>query len=346
MVSKTAERQMKLATQATEMADISAKLADLPATIDPAALLLLVSGPGDARGLLAVSLPVLAALIERRTTGHVGSAEIPARRATRTDAAIAAGFFDPVLEALSGGLSQVPRSSWAGGYRIEGPADDMRSVLLRLEDTTFRGARLAVTLTEGGSRTGSIVLLVPDLPDQHPDARQLGHATPNHPVAAQRNVPGGDPGPWSSRMEAAVLSVPAEVTGALWRLSMPLGELLALRPGTTIALPRDAVDRVPLEGSDGQVLARGRLGQSRGYRALRLRIGGGDADAGAASALEPGADDAPSESYPNGMPAPDMGQPLRGLPLAPAMMGATALPDIDTDPGHGAIPGEFAFGPV
>lgn len=273
-LSKIAEAQMKLALQVNDATEVSLTLSDLPDAVEEGALLLMLDGPSASAGLLAVSPQVLAALIERRTTGRIGAGDVRARRPTRTDAAIASGFFDPVLAAAGDLMAGRPGAESPAGYRFGAAADDMRSVLLKLDDVAFRGLRLRITLTEGGSRTGTVLVVLP--------AGDAGHAAiGDAPLAqaahgADAAAPGEEQGTgddWSARIEAAVMDVPALVRGILGRVTMPLGDVLTLVPGALVPIARDALDAVPLEGADGRVLVRGRLGQSRGYRAIRVRMG-------------------------------------------------------------------------
>jgi flagellar motor switch protein FliM len=61
------------------------------------------------------------------------------------------------------------------------------------------------------------------------------------------------------------------VQAALSRITLPLSAVVQMKPGDLLPLPLAALDRIEITGQDGQPCAVGRLGQSRGMRALRLR---------------------------------------------------------------------------
>jgi flagellar motor switch protein FliM len=54
------------------------------------------------------------------------------------------------------------------------------------------------------------------------------------------------------------------------RVSLTLQALMALGVEDVLPLPRAGLERVSVEGANGACVAEGRLGQSRGQRAVRL----------------------------------------------------------------------------
>ena len=71
----------------------------------------------------------------------------------------------------------------------------------------------------------------------------------------------------------------------LARLSLPIARVLELSVGDVLALPRASIDRLGLVGLDGHTVSEGRLGQSRGMRAVRLVAGETAARPGAGVAV-------------------------------------------------------------
>jgi flagellar motor switch protein FliM len=67
-----------------------------------------------------------------------------------------------------------------------------------------------------------------------------------------------------------VLQVGCALDGVIGRLRLPLGRIMALQPDEVLALPLAALDAISLETTDGRSVARARLGQNRGMRALKL----------------------------------------------------------------------------
>jgi flagellar motor switch protein FliM len=71
-------------------------------------------------------------------------------------------------------------------------------------------------------------------------------------------------------LETAVMRAPASLRAELGRLTLPLSEVLDLGVGGALTLPLSALEEVRLTALDGTEQAVGRLGQSRGMRAIRL----------------------------------------------------------------------------
>ncbi|WP_181900658.1 FliM/FliN family flagellar motor C-terminal domain-containing protein [Paracoccus thiocyanatus] len=78
---------------------------------------------------------------------------------------------------------------------------------------------------------------------------------------------------------------PIRLTGILARRRLSLHQLRGLTPGALLPLPQSVLDEAWVETAQGQLLARGRLGEKDGFHAIRLR------DAGQhGAAADPGAD--------------------------------------------------------
>lgn len=229
------------------------ELLDLP---PDRALLAMIEGPGEALGLIALAPAVLATLIEAQTTGRVGQGDPAIRKPTRTDAAMSAGLIDRVLTGLSAELDTSADRVWAGGFRYASFLEDARPLELLLEDMPYRVFRVALTLA-AGTRQGEVLLALPAAGRGKPPATAL-------PLAAAPPV-----APPATLAEVA-LAAPAQLTAVLHRLIIPLAAVLALKPGDVVPVPSAALDQIVIEGLDGRRLAEGKLGQNRGYRAVRL----------------------------------------------------------------------------
>lgn len=272
-LARTAQDQMALPLEVAAGAEQRMTLADLPEALEERALLALIEGPGEGLGLVALGQPMLAALIEMQTMGRLGPAPPPPRRPTRTDATLAAGFIDQVLRALEEALAALPDIRWAGGFRYASFLDDPRPLGLLLEDTSYRVFNLTLDLGLGGARRGDFLLALPAA-GRGPGPRPVLPARPAAEVLAP--VDAGDD--WADLIEAAVLSAPVVLEAVLYRVTVPLSAVLALQPGMDLPLPLAAVDRLQLEGLGGRALGQGRLGQSRGFRAVRLTAAGAASD--------------------------------------------------------------------
>ena len=69
------------------------------------------------------------------------------------------------------------------------------------------------------------------------------------------------------------MTAPVMLDAVLERLQLPLAQVTALKPGMTLAVPTAAINRTELVAARGYVVARVRLGQVNGFRAVRLVTG-------------------------------------------------------------------------
>jgi len=251
----------------------SASLAEVLDRLEPATLLLVLEGAGEALGLVALGHPVLSAVIEQQTAGRLSDPEPPPRRPTRIDAALCAPMIDRVMAEFEDGLGDMPGTGWAAGYRYSSFIEDPRPLGLVLEDCRYRLFQVHVALGPV-ARPGRIVLALPDRPAPPSSVRPSsgGGAQPaasggTGMVVEGAAAPGGD---WHRRLRDAVLTAPASIEAVLTRLRLPLAQLSGWGPGTLVPLPLARLDGLSLEAPRGKVLGTARLGQARGLRALRL----------------------------------------------------------------------------
>ncbi len=240
-------------------ADSVRSLAELPEILEDQALLALLDGPGEAIGLCALGPGLLSALIEVQTTGRLAAATPAARRPTRTDAAMMAGFVDATLGGLSEEVAGTEDAVWAEGFHYASCLDDPRPLPLLLEDGAIRVLRLVLRLGEAGEREGTILLALPA------EGRGARHAEAAGPTPEARD--------WAARLERALLAAPVEAEAVIARIRVTADAMLGLRPGMLLPVPADCVARVSLEVGGGGAFARGRLGRFRGSRALRVEEG-------------------------------------------------------------------------
>ncbi|MEZ5797389.1 MAG: FliM/FliN family flagellar motor switch protein [Paracoccaceae bacterium] len=232
-----------------------AELLELP---PDRALLALLDGPQAGLGLLVMSPDLMGALIEMQTTGRVSATAPLPRRPTRTDAAMVAGVIDRALDELDHCLAEEADLEWAGGFRYASFLEDPRPLGLLLEDQPYRVLATRLTMA-AGARTGELLLALP--------AEGRGRRPVPKPGTSERAaaVP-----VFSTALGEAVMAADCTLDAVLARLVLPLGQVMALQSGQILPLPNAALDRVQLEGIDGRPLARSRLGQQKGMRALRL----------------------------------------------------------------------------
>lgn len=269
-LAKTAQDSLKMVLVVDAITDQRLSLAEMLDELPDRALLAVLEGPAEGIGLIALSPQMLAALIEVQTMGRVAPGDSVARKPTRTDAALAASFIDRVLQGLETELATEQDVVWAGGFRYASFLDDPRPLGLLMEDTLYRVFDISVDLALGAKK-GAMLLVMP--------ADGKGTA-PQRPVPAEPDTVGV----WLRAMEQTVMTTPAALEAVLHRVTLPLSAVMGLREGELIGLPMAAIDQLVLEGAGGRRLARGKLGQIRGHRAVKLSMeddtGGGAAVTG------------------------------------------------------------------
>ncbi|MDQ2066767.1 FliM/FliN family flagellar motor C-terminal domain-containing protein [Xinfangfangia sp. CPCC 101601] len=232
-----------------------AELLELP---PERALLAMLDGPKAGLGVMMLSSQLMAALIEMQTTGRVSTQPALPRRPTRTDAAMVAGTLDRALQELEVLMEGQPDLIWTGGFRYASFLEDARPLGLLLEDHPYRVMVAQISFADG-ARQGELILA---LPAEGRFSHPLGRAGPLPSGAAAADLP--------LDLADAVQSVACQLQGVIGRMTLPLQQVMALQVDEVLSLPDAALDRIQLETIDGRRLARARLGQNRGMRALRL----------------------------------------------------------------------------
>lgn len=289
------------------------------------ALAVMVEQIDGGRGLVILDAGAVAAVIEAMTTGQIVSGEPsnPPRNPTATDAFLAGDFLTKMLANLGQNLSGLPEAGWADGYTAAEQLKDIRSLPLQMKDVAYRSL-FAPLEFNGGLRSGRLNIVlpwqatriqsVPALPA--PDSSDAP-ASPQS-VARQRRA--------SAAAATAVLMEGQVVLEAvLHRVRLPLKEVARWKPDDKLPFPVHAISSVMLVDATGQEIARGRLGQSKGNRALKLDMT--DLPVGDLSPLSVGAGDE-SFDLENGDEAPNVDA------IADLSMGENdpaALPEIDLD---------------
>ena len=244
--------------------------------LDPSELLLLLDGPDGALGLVAIDRDVMTGVIEVQTIQQVSQIPFdPDRLLTATDAAMMAPLIDATMERMSDYLADHPLLAEIKGFRFGAMIEDSRTASLLLDAHGYRAFRAQVDLALG-RRKGRITIY---LPEQGTKRGKAGASA--EPVG---------PGP----QEELRSRVPARLDAVLSRVTMSLGQAGRLQPGDLLKLPLDALDRVEVTAGRGQVVARGKLGQNNGLRAVRLTWPPRDGSEGPVITYGRRADDVPA----------------------------------------------------
>ena len=265
-LTKSAQELFELPLQVAALRESRMTLADLPEALEDLSLIALIEGPGEHFGLVALPPVTLATLIEMQTMGQLAKGGQPPRKPTRVDAAMAADFIDEFLETVEQTLAETDAVVWAGGFRYSSYLDDPRPLGLILEDVTYRVWTAELELGAGGERQGNLLWVVPVTGRGQRLRRAPGVAQPEErapeQVAQEQD--------WAGKLESTVMGTQAVLEAVLHRVTLPLATLMTFGPGTCIPLPEDALERLSLEGAGRRRLAPARLGQHRGFRALRI----------------------------------------------------------------------------
>lgn len=240
-------------------------LADVVELTRPGMFIALIEGAGDRLGVMLMDPAVHAALVEAQTLGHVTPAAAPVRRPTLTDSSLLAPVIDHVLTGLDGPSGEAPGevADWLRGFVYASHLTEPRPLGLMLDEEVEYHLLIAdVAIGEKGEKQGLWHLLFPAR-DAAARRAASGHGSASDPVA--------DPAQqWAGRMERTVMASTARLDAVLHRFTMPLRKAMTLTPGTVLEMPMSALEAIRLETACGQELATGRLGQSRGARAIRL----------------------------------------------------------------------------
>ncbi len=226
--------ELTVAGHAEQTVDLHAELGH----DDGALLLFLTDAYGGPGGLAVADAPLVSALVEVQTTGRVTSARRDPRRPTAVDAALVRHALDGWLSGLADARGEITAPS------VFGQAPDVRTALLKLEEGRWTETQVDLDLG-GGKRAGRLTLFLPLRQDARSDA----------PPAGLRDV---------------VLPVETVMEAVLCRVRLPLHAVLTFAPGQLVPLPGVSVRRIALEAPIGRAVAQVHLGQSRGFRAVRI----------------------------------------------------------------------------
>lgn len=249
-LAKVSANMFGLAVTVTTVQQVKLANKDIQAEAGDDGLLLLLDGAAGARGAAKVDCQFLTALIEVQTTGKVRRTEAEERPVTRTDAAIAAPLLDAVLGRYDDQMADAMPDYEKENYRFGDMIEDARALALALESPEFDLYRLTLDIDDG-AKTGVLTLLLPHREVQR-DAETPGEVRKGGAVSLAKNA-----------LEAQVA-----IQAVLARLKMPLKNICDLSPGMVLSLESGCLKDAELVASDGQIVARVRLGQMNGMRAV------------------------------------------------------------------------------
>ncbi|WP_417586841.1 FliM/FliN family flagellar motor switch protein [Pararhodobacter oceanensis] len=226
----------------------SASLAELLDMIDSDAFVGQLDGLAAGTAVVMLDQSTFATVIEAMTIGRLGPKPPLPRRPTPTDSSLLADLVNHTMRDLTDPI--------AAAMRFHRPVVDHRLLAVLLDDVVFDTVSLDVDLVAGEvQRPGRIMLALP---------RAAPETLTGDPAADSETSN------WGKQLEETVMRAPASMQAELGRLTLPLSEVLALGVDSSLTLPLSNLEEVQLVALDGSVQAIGRLGQSRGNRAVRL----------------------------------------------------------------------------
>ena len=257
-LARASRDSLALGVEATGVVTKQTSLTELLDIIPDRSLIAVMDGQLDGLGVLILSPPVLAALIEVQTLGQVMPGAAQHRKPTRTDAAMVAGWIDTVMQSVERILSHDADLPWADGYRYASFLDDPRPLGLLLEDVPYRLITAEVSLAMG-FKSGSVLLALPS----------KGRGRQPQTVPSDEPEPASGPG-FAEALEDRIMTAACLLQAVIARLRLPLGQVMALAEGSVLPLGDTGLDQILIETMNGAPIAEGRLGQHRGHRAVRL----------------------------------------------------------------------------
>ena len=234
--------------------DTRRSLAEVLETMPERGLLMVVEGPKHDIGLVALSGDLASAILERQTIGRVSKATALPRRMTRTDAAMSSRLVDLALVHLSQAQQQVD-SEWGCDYQYSSFLDEPRALGLLLDDIPYRVIDLTAHIA-GTERVAGLQLVLPCPP-----------AKPKIEPALPKKH---DPAAFQEALRENVLSAPVTMRAVIARFSISLAELRALEEGSRLSLRGGTLDNISLIAPGNVVIAKGKLGQTNGMKAIRI----------------------------------------------------------------------------
>ena len=227
-------------------------------------LLIILENEMEGVGVVALDRAVVTGLIEKQTLGKVARFPLDDRAYTPTDAAMMAPLIDAALPRFASMLSAQPDMEHFQGYRFGALAEDAQTAELALEAEKYQVVAFDLSL-EQDTRIGRALFLFPE---------------PQMPTEAAA-------GPSRGKHETSLGLVPARMQVVLTRIHIPLDKAQALTPGDVLPISSHTLTSAALVTGTDHLVARGKLGQINGFRAIRI----GDEET-----VSPKSDPAPSQN--------------------------------------------------
>lgn len=271
-MARAADTSVGLSLTVLGVADETANLEEAVSRAGEESLFLAVTRFDETIGYAALDGETRSALVEIQTVGRLRETKDDARPFTAGDVELCRPLVDAFLREIRCLADDTPLEGWTNGASSGPRMSGARAVGLALSEGRYRVVRL--TLDFGvGEREGTIALCLP--------------------VVRRSSGPEPEPAPhadtFGRELRANVMDAPARLHAVLHRAEMSLSDVEAFQVGQVLPLTGITVASVRLEGPRQRLLAKARLGQVSGLRAVRIEParGGDMAEAEIAEASRP-----------------------------------------------------------
>ncbi|WP_298256719.1 FliM/FliN family flagellar motor switch protein [uncultured Litoreibacter sp.] len=215
--------------------------------IDEIAVPHVLEGPDGVSGLIVFDGVLVDALIEQQTLGRISAAPRVERPVTEIDAALCTGFAASVVAKLAELSVDRRDASALAGFSYVAPQIDRASLSLTMSEKAYDVLRLSLDLGPG-LKVGQAILMFPAAVEQV--------------KAAPKKI--------NPDMVEAIQDCELGLLAYLPSVRLPVQTLLSMEPDMLIALPEGILEGAQLRDGRNSMLAKGRIGQIGGCRALRL----------------------------------------------------------------------------
>lgn len=225
------------------------------------ALISLLQGPRNRLALAVFDGQMLAAVIEKQTTGRVVPTPAADRAPTRTDAVMMIDLINEILSTFQaeGEEAALPLTPIWSGFEYALPLEGARAIQMALEDIPYRLFDVHLDL-EKGAKEGRVLLVFPFDPPRSSAQRPAGEGEED--IGALADV---------------VQDTQTQMEAVLHRTEMPLSQVTGLTVGSLIPIPAETIMQIQIEDCLGERISFGSLGAQSGHRAVRINLSAPDA---------------------------------------------------------------------
>ncbi len=249
-LARAAEEKLALAISVIGATQARRSHDELTKAIPEECLYLLLAGPEERFGAICLDLGSVASIIQQQTMGELSERPPESRGFTATDAAMVSPLVDELFPRAREMAETLEDRRSLDGYKSCTRIPERRALVLALNTDRYRVFDLTLEIA-GGRRQGHATLILPEV-GQEQLAEQTKELNDGPALADASGV------------------IRAELDAVIGRIRIPLSDLSTMKVGSLLPLAGAKLVNTDLIAIDRRKVARGRLGQCRGMRALRL----------------------------------------------------------------------------